>query len=472
MFGKRTKSVHLTNTLSGKKEELHTRTKGTATLYSCGPTVYGPAHIGNLRSYVFSDTLSRTLKEAGYKVRRVINITDVGHLVGDGDDGEDKMQVGAVREQTTPKAIADRYTKKFKEDISALNIPIEEIRFPRATEFIAEQVAMIRALEKKGYTYKTKDGVYFDTAKFPAYGALGNFKEASIEAGARIALGEKKNPHDFALWRTAKPNDLQQWDSPWGKGNPGWSIECSAMATELLGPQIDIHTGGEDHIQVHHNNEIAQSECANGKSPFVGIWMHHAFITINGDKVAKSAGNTFTLEDVRARGINPLALRYFFLQANYRSPLSFTWEALEAAHSGLQSLWAVARTTQEQSGGKTEPSEALDIFVKNMRDDLMSPKALALLWQGLVSNGSPTDSDLRKQWGLLVTAEKYLGLSLTNPPKKEEAPPELLEIAKEREEARKNKDFAKSDELRIHIEKRGYRVEDTPSGPVLTKIEK
>lgn len=463
MFSRKTAPVRLTNTLTGEKEELRTLKPGVATLYTCGPTVYGPAHIGNLRAYVFSDTLARTLKEAGYKVKRVINITDVGHLVGDGDEGEDKMKVGAEREQTTPEAIADRYAKKFVDDIRALNIDAGRIDFPRATGYIREQVAMIRALEKKGFTYRTEDGVYFDTAKFPGYGALGNVKGMELQAGARVAMGGKKNPHDFALWRSAKPNDLQKWPSPWGEGNPGWSIECSAMATSLLGPRIDIHTGGEDHIQVHHNNEIAQSECATGKAPFAKVWMHNAFMSVDGQKISKSLGNTYSLEDLAEKRVSPLALRYLFLQAHYRTPLSFTWQALSAAGEAHARLTRQARALRAVAK-KAAPSEAADTLSTIMRDDLATPAALAYLHEALKDEALSAAEKL----GAIEAAERHFGLCLLS----EEAPvpAEVRALADAREEARKNKDFKAADEYRIHIEARGYRVEDGPSGPVLTKV--
>lgn len=469
-FAKPPKQILLANTLTGRKEAFSSIRRGIATLYSCGPTVYGAAHIGNLRAYVFSDLLARTLSASGYRVKRVINITDVGHLVGDGDEGEDKMQVGAAREQTTPEAIADRYTKLFKEHIRALHIDTGDIRFPRATEFIREQIAMIKKLEEKGYAYRTRDGVYFDTSRFPEYGALGNVKDAKLQAGARVAMGAKRSAHDFALWRLAKPHELQQWDSPWGRGNPGWSIECSAMATALLGKQIDIHTGGEDHVQIHHNNEIAQSECANGASPFVRVWMHNAFISIDGEKISKSLGNTYTLDDVIAKGFHPLALRLLFLQAHYRTPLSFTFESLKASETALETLWHGARAARAESGGKGVASAHSEKFEMHLRNDLDSPSAIALLFTSLNDAKVPAP----ERFGLVETAERMLGLSLLAPPKTslalEELPEELQAAAKEREEARQNRDFKRSDELRIHLEHGGYRVEDRLSGTTYKKI--
>ena len=468
--------VRLTDTLSGAKREFVKKSGGPVTMYSCGPTVYGPQHIGNLRAAVFADTLARTLKAAGYKVQRVVNITDVGHLVGDGDEGEDKMAVGAAREHTTPEAIAKRYTAQYLADIAALNIDTTTIEFPRATAYIPQQKKMIEVLMRKGLAYETSDGVYFDTAKFPDYGELGNVKQILLKAGARVAMGEKRNEHDFVLWRMKKPGELQSWDSPWGEGNPGWSIECSAMATSLLGNTIDIHTGGQDHIHVHHNNEIAQSEGATGVKPFARYWLHNAFLTIGGEKVSKSLGNTYTLDDVKAKSIHPLALRYLFMQAHYRTPLSFTWDSLEAADTALKRLWKLAREVSAQSGKRGEhPSRPGGAAIRAYAlDDLKTPSSLETLWSELTF---PENSP-EKKWDALISAEEVLGLSLTNPPEEAKTlsaadlPADLQPLAKEREEARKNKDFARSDELRIHFQNRGYAVDDGPSGSTYTKNEK
>ena len=461
--------VFFTNTLSGSKELFIPLKPGIVTMYSCGPTVYNRAHIGNLRAYVFSDTIDRTLVAAGYRVRRVINITDVGHLVGDGDEGADKMAVGAAREHTTPAAIAARYTKLFIDDIGELNIATDDILFPRATEYIKEQIALAKTLEEKGFAYRLHDGLYFDTQKFPGYGKLGGISDAQLEAGARVEVVKgKRHPADFVLWRTAKPNDLQQWDSPWGRGNPGWHIECSAMIRSLLGQEIDIHTGGEDHIGVHHNNEIAQSEAANGRT-FVRYWMHSAFLTMGGEKASKSLGNVVYLSDIVEKGFHPLALRYFFLQAHYRTPLSFSWDALAAAGSALDRLWRLSRDIAEESKRTSKPSEARDSFLAILRDDLATPQALASLWDALRSEEYMPE----EKWGLIETADAHLGLSLATPPETKaltsaDMPAELQQMLAERETARSSKDFAEADRLRAAIEERGYRVDDGPEGPVLT----
>ena len=470
MFEKKTDTVLLSDTLSGKREFAPLK-KGEVRMYSCGPTVYGPQHIGNLRAAVFSDTVARTMAVAGYAVKRVVNITDVGHLVGDGDEGEDKMAVGAAREKVSPMEIADKYAKQYLTDVKALNVDTRRIRFPRATAYVQDQIQMIKTLEKKGHTYTLPDGVYFDTATFPDYGKLGKRNEAKLEAGARVAMVEgKKNPQDFVLWRTAKPNDLQKWKSPWGVGNPGWSIECSAMIRALLGKTIDIHTGGEDHISIHHNNEIAQSEGANG-APLAHYWLHNAFLTIDGEKISKSLGNTYVLDDIVAKGYHPLALRYLFLQAHYKTPLSFTWESLKAADEALSRLWKTAREIRVASGRKSAGSRIADDMREVARDDLGTPQTVALLHSALQNAGLSS----QQKWGALMAADELLGLSLTNPPEEpkvltmSDLPSEAQEIAKKREEARKNKDYAASDELRIHLEKSGYRVEDGPSGTTYTK---
>src|SRR3989344_5197314 len=371
--------MFLTNTLSGNKELFTPQKPGLVLMYTCGPTVYNRAHIGNLRPYVFSDTLARTLAAAGYHVRRITNITDVGHLTDDGDDGQDKMSVGAAREKATPEDIAERYTRMFIDDLGELGVDTDDIRFPRATEYIREQIALATTLEEKGCASRMRDGLYFATSRFLGYGKLGNLSGATLKEGARVVpVKGKRHPSDFALWRRAKPDDLQQWDSPWGRGNPGWHIECSTMSRVLLGPEIDIHTGGEDLAMIHHNDEIAQSEAASGRR-FVHYWLHNAFLTMQGEKISKSLGNVVYLSDVVERGFHPLALRYFFLQAHYRTPLSFSWGALGGAANALERLWRQACDIREESGGETAPSEAREHFLALMRDDLGTHKGEKVL---------------------------------------------------------------------------------------------
>ncbi|MHB8660680.1 MAG: cysteine--tRNA ligase [Minisyncoccota bacterium] len=466
----RLSSVFLTNTLSGKKEIFIPQKPGIVLLYSCGPTVYDRAHIGNLRAYVFADTVARVLAAAGYHVRRIINITDVGHLVGDGDLGEDKITLSAARERTTPEAIAERYTKLFLEDLNELGIDTNDIHFPRATEYIKEQIALATTLEEKGFAYRLADGLYFDTKKFPTYGKLGGLSRGKLEAGARVEVVKgKRHPADFVLWRTAKPNDLQQWESPWGRGNPGWHIECSAMARSLLGQEIDIHTGGEDLAHIHHNNEIAQSEAASGRT-FVHYWMHVAFLTMQGEKASKSLGNVVYLSDIVEKGFHPLALRYLFLQAHYRTPLSFSWDSLGGAALALDRLWRLSRDIARESQRKSAVSEARNRFLAAMRDDLATPQALSILWESLRSE----DYAPEEKWCLLEDAQAHLGLDLLDPPEtgtlaEADIPKEIRDMLMRREAARVSKDFKEADRIREAIEHSGYRVDDGSEGPVLTR---
>lgn len=465
-------SVFLTNTLSGTKELFIPQTPGTVLLYTCGPTVYGPAQIGNLRAYIFHDTLVRTLKYAGYRVTRVINITDFGHLVSDGDEGEDKMTKGLKREGMkltleNMRTLAERYAAVFIHDLDELNIDTTDITFPRASDYIPQQIALIKTLEEKGYAYRTKEGVYFDTSRFAGYGKLGGIDlSAQRDTGRALENKEKRNPADFVLW---KPDAKLGWESPWGLGFPGWHIECSAMSRSLLGQEIDIHTGGEDHIAVHHNNEIAQSEAASGRT-FAHYWLHNAFLNVGGEKLSKSLGNSFYLSELVEKGFNPLFLRYFFLQAHYRTPQSFSLDALTGAGEALTRLWRQSKEIAEESNKKSASSEIRDRFLVAMRDDLGTPQAIGVLWEALRSEEYTPE----EKWGLLEDADAHLGLMLLDPPlpsavTKSELPTELQALLSEREAARAAKNFAESDRLREEISKRGYLVEDSPSGPILTK---
>ncbi|MDB5237710.1 MAG: cysteine--tRNA ligase [Parcubacteria group bacterium] len=478
--------IFFTNTLSGKKELFAPLRAGNVTMYSCGPTVYSQAHIGNLRTYFLSDLIARVLTQRGFRVRRVINITDVGHLVSDADDGEDKMEKGARESGESAEDIANKYTRMVQEDISALNIDISEILFPRATQYISEQIAMIKTLEQKGLTYRIADGVYFDTSKFHGYGKLGGIPASFIKDGTAASLqdriqlashgriaqnDEKRNPSDFALWKSSPAGMArrqQEWPSPWGMGFPGWHIECSAMSKALLGEQIDIHTGAMDLIPIHHNNEIAQSESASGRT-FVRYWMHGAFLTMQNEKASKSLGNVVYLSEIIERGYSPLALRYLFLQAHYHSPLSFTWESLAAAHEGLHRLWKEVNELKLAAKGISVPSELQGRMITLLRDDLATPQALALLWETV------RDESLQPKlaWGVVEAAEAVLGLNLTDAPHLQgpapEIPLEVMNLVAERETAREAGDYGTADLKRIHIENSGYHVDDSPSGPVLTK---
>ncbi len=477
--------VFLTNTLGGTKQSFVPQKPGHVTLYSCGPTVYSQAHIGNLRPYVMADTLARVLAQNGLHVRRVINITDVGHLTGDNEgdanSGEDRMEKSARESGRAPGDIAAHITKLFLEDISALNIPTKDILFPHATQYIPEQIALVTALESKGHTYRTHDGIYFDVSTFPEYGKLGNIPQDIVKSGTagnvadRVALAgrarikenaEKRNPADFALWKFSPPGVVrqQEWPSPWGRGFPGWHIECSAMSKSLLGTEIDIHTGGMDHIPVHHNNEIAQSESVSGRV-FAKYWLHSAFLTVEDERIGKSVGNALYLSDLTARGFHPLTLRYLFLQANYRTPLSFSWEALTASSEALHRLWNIAQSFKKESKGVAVYSEESERIRALAADDLSTPRVIASLWEVVRSD----ELSPKKIWGAIETAEAVLGLSLTNPPHASSIqtpiPADVVQMAHEREAARQAQDYARADELRIHIENRGYAVEDSATGP-------
>jgi cysteinyl-tRNA synthetase len=474
------KPIILQNTLTGKKEEFTPRKENVVTMYNCGPTVYNYAHIGNLRAYVFADTLKRMFAYNGYDIKQVINITDVGHLTSDADEGEDKIETGAKREGLKVKNIIKRYTDAFMDDMEKLNIDIAKINFPKATEHIPEQIAFIQTLDEKGYTYKTSDGIYFDTSLRPDYGKLGNIDTKGLKEGARVEENkEKKNPADFALWKFSKPDEKreQEWDSPWGVGFPGWHIECSAMSMKHLGKQIDVHTGGIDHIPIHHNNEIAQTESVTGKQ-FVNYWMHHEHVMIEGQKIAKSTGNTVLLRNVIDRGFSPLSLRYWFLTAHYRTQSNFTWEALEGAQTALFKLH---KHFVEDYGAKDGAvnKEYENKFHEFVNDDLDIPKAIALMWD-LVKDDTVPKEDKRST---LLAFDKVLGLGLDHSNKKlvtllsgrgekleiGKLPKTIKKLVDEREEARKNKDFEKADELRDKLKEKGYEIEDREGGPEVTK---
>lgn len=476
--------IFFTNTLSGKKEMFVPLRPGNVTMYSCGPTVYSQAHIGNLRTYFFSDLVARVLKQRGFNVRRVINITDVGHLVSDTDEGEDKMEKSARESGESADDIASKYTKLFQEDIRTLGIDTSDILFPRATQYIPEQIALIKTLEQKGFTYRIQDGLYFDTSKFHGYGKLGSIPASHIKDGTAASLEErinlaghgriaqndqKRNPADFALWKSSPAGmqrRQQEWQSPWGMGFPGWHIECSAMSKALLGEQIDIHTGAMDLIPIHHNNEIAQSEGANQRT-FVRYWMHGAFLTMHNEKASKSLGNVVYMSEILERGYDPLALRYLFLQAHYRSPLSFTWESLTAAHEGLSNLRKGVQDLKLAAKGQGTPSELQDRMLTLLRDDLATPQALALLWETVRDEDLPP----KQAWGVVVAADAVFGLNLLGTPASvaQDIPAEIVQLSQKRLHARVTGDFAEADRIRIHIENCGYAVDDTPSGPVLTK---
>ena len=454
-------ALTLRNTLSGKRE-LFEPLGSTVTMYSCGPTVYDHQHIGNLRGAVLANILRRALEASGYKVSHVSNITDVGHLVSDADEGEDKLEAAAKKMGKHTQEIAGEITRLYFADLDALGIDRSVMQFPRATQYIPEQIKLVETLLQKGYAYKISDGIYFDISKYQDYGKLGNINVRGQEAGARVEENtEKKNPHDFALWKLSKSGEKreQEWESPWGTGFPGWHLECTAMIFTLLGEQIDIHIGGEDLAPIHHNNEIAQAEAATGKQ-FVRYWLHNAFITINGKKVSKSLGNTVYLSEFADRGLEPRALRYLYLTAHYSQPMNFTWEAAQAANTTLNRLTKTYRELSSESDSEDE------IFLKEfyaaIENDLDTPKALALIWENIKTLNQAT----------LAKADDILGLGLTEVrlPSMVEIPAEVQKLADERELARGAKDFARSDALRAQIEASGFEVKDTPEGPVLIPL--
>ncbi|MFA5071576.1 MAG: cysteine--tRNA ligase [Candidatus Pacearchaeota archaeon] len=459
--------LKLYNTLTRKKEEFKPIKEGNVGMYSCGPTVYWYPHVGNMRTYIFSDILKRVLEYNGFNVKHVMNVTDVGHLVNDGDVGEDKIEKEAAKEGKTAKEIANYYWKVFKEDFKKLNI-IEPAIWTKATEHIKEQIELIKKLEKKGYTYKTDDGIYFDTSKFKDYGKMARMNTEEMIAGKRTEMREKKNKTDFALWKFSETPGLrqQEWDSPWGIGFPGWHIECSAMSMKYLGETFDIHTGGEDHIQIHHPNEIAQSEAATGKK-FVNYWLHGFFLNFRGKKVSKSEGGLYTISELEKQNFNPLSFRYMCLTTYYRKPLNFSLEILESAQNSLNRLRNIISEIKYKDEKKNRKNidAAKKQFLEMINDDLNLPKATAFLWE-ILRDERLSNSE---KYELAIDFDKVLGLGLDKE-ENVEIPDDVLKIADEREIARKNKDWKKSDELREKIKKKGWQVDDIKEGYKLKKL--
>lgn len=460
----------LYNSLSRELEEFKPENPPSVTMYTCGPTVYAFAHIGNFRTYMMADLLHRTLAMNEYKVKFVMNLTDVGHLtgdnLGDADNGEDRMEKSAVKEGKTAWEVAEFYTEAFLKDYQALHL-LKPQTFAKATDHIKEQIALVETLEEKGYTYTISDGVYFDTAAFPEYGALSNLDE--IKEGARIEVNpEKRNPRDFALWKFSPLEEKRQmeWDSPWGKGFPGWHIECSAMSMKYLGESIDIHTGGIDLRETHHPNEIAQSEAATGKL-FVHYWLHSAFMLVDGQKMSKSLGNVYRVYDLEKEGFEPLALRYLYLQTHYRQEMNFTFTSLEAAQNALIKLRKSACTLEETEVGVSEFEAE---FKQAMNEDINSPKALAILWDMLKSD-IPSGQKLHG----LYMMDEVLGFGLKEYRETElrkkplTIPHEVRELADMRQTMRKSKQFAQADQIRNKILKLGFEVVDIDKGYEIRK---
>lgn len=471
--------IYLTNSLTKKKEKFEPLHAPTVGMYTCGFTVYDYAHIGHGRKYTYDDILKRMLKYNGFEVTHVQNVTDVGHLVSDEDEGEDKLEKGARKFGKDPWEVAKFFTENFYTSMDKLNIIRADV-ICKATEHIQEQIELIQKLIEKGVAYDTPEAVYFDVTKYPDYGRMfGQKLEDKQTKREDVITGEhKKNPIDFALWvkRVGIHKDhIMHWESPWGDGFPGWHIECSAMSMKYLGEQFDIHTGGEDHIAIHHPNEIAQSEAATGKHPFVKYWLHYAFLLVDGRKMSKSLENFYTIEDVEKKGFDPMALRYLYLTAHYRDSLNFTWDSLTASQNGLDNLKTLvlaAKTQTDRTALSEEKQEKVDElrdrFIEAINDDLNTPKALAVLWEALKSNIPSED-----KYDLAVSFDEVLGLGLNQVSMEDyEVPEEVQTLLKEREEARANKDFAKSDELRNTVMDMGFDILDTPEGQRVKKVKK
>ncbi len=487
------RKLFLYNTASRTKEEfvaLH----DPVCMYCCGPTVYNYAHIGNLRTYVFEDVLKRVLLALDYKVKHVVNITDVGHLTSDADSGEDKMEKGAHREGKTVWEIAEYYTRVFRQNIADLNI-LDADLWPKATDNISRMISMVEALERKGFTYKTADGVYFDTTKFPRYAEFARLDIENLQAGSRVDMGDKKNVTDFALWKfsPAGVNRQMEWDSPWGRGFPGWHIECSAMSLACCSQPLDIHCGGMDHVRIHHTNEIAQSEAATGNA-FVRYWLHGEFLVLDKGKMAKSSGDFLTLDSVKQAGVAPLAFRMFCFSAHYRSPLMFSWDGLTAAGHGLANLKKLIATEAKKpvSPGALSQKDvdtALAPFYDALCDDMNMPVACAHIWALLKDPAVSPEA----KYGSVERADAVLGLGLLSDdgPKEKSldlerngirlrlvslfAPEDSLvdtiaEKAALRTQARKNKDFATADAIRKELSGMGIEIKDLPGGVAECRI--
>jgi cysteinyl-tRNA synthetase len=434
-------------------------------MYACGPTVYDYAHIGNLRTYIFEDILRRVLEFNGYKVKHVMNITDVGHLTSDADTGEDRMEKGSQRTGKSAWEIAEIYTQEFKKDLQRLNIHEPHI-WCRATEHIQEQIDFIKGGEANGFTYRTSDGIYFDTSKLADYGYLARLNVKGLKAGVRIDMAEKRNPTDFALWKFSLPGEKRQmeWDSPWGKGFPGWHIECSAMSAKYLGSFFDIHCGGEDHITVHHSNEIAQTQACYG-TQLANFWMHGYFLQIDDSRMGKSEGNFIRLQTLIDHGYDPLVWRFFCLGAHYRAKLNFTWESLDGAMMALNRLRSL---TKELGEPGAYDEEYIDKFVEHVNDDLNMPRALALAWDLVKS-----DLKASTKKATLIEFDRVLGLRLAEwQPTEEIMPEEVKKLVEKRNQARKEKRWKDADALREEIRAFGYEIEDTPQGSRLWFLKK
>ncbi len=469
--------IKFMNTLGRKVETFVPIDASEVKMYTCGPTVYGRAHIGNMRAYIFADVVRRILEYGGYRVKQVMNITDVGHLTSDADEGEDKLQKSAREQKTTAWDVSKRYTEQFLDDASKLNIqPVHVLC--KATDHVLEQIELIRKLEKKGFVYLISDGVYYDTSKFPRYGELAKLDIKGLQAGQRIEMGEKRNKTDFALWKFSKPKEKRdmEWDSPWGKGFPGWHIECSAMSMKYLGETFDIHTGGIDHIPIHHTNEIAQSEGATEKR-FVNYWLHSEFLVMSDqEKMSKSLGNVVNLGTLVERGVDPLAYRYLCLGAHYRKRILFGEEILKSASNSFDRLRRKVlelRTNASDFQSADENELGVRKYLKKFREsvfsDLNTPQALATMWD-MLGDSKVLDSN---KYNLLIDFDKVFGLGILDIKEDETSiPKDILALLNKREQYRNSKQWKEADKVRQQIFEGGYTIQDTATGPHLLKNDK
>ncbi len=456
--------IYFYNTLTKEKDLFKPIEEGKVKIYSCGPTVYKDATIGNMRTNLLNDTLRRVLKYNGYELKHVMNITDVGHLVSDGDEGEDKMLKSAREEHKSPLEIAEHYTKLFFRDLERLNIETPEV-VCKATDHIKEMLEMVQKIMKNGYAYETSTAIYFDVSKLDKYGILSGINLNDQKAGARVDIDpEKRNPYDFALWIKAPANHLMKWDSPWGPSYPGWHIECSAMSTKYLGEEFDIHTGGIDLVPTHHENEIAQNKGACGKNP-AHYWIHGEYLLINGGKMSKSLGNTYLIDDIIARGYSPLAYRLFNYSCHYRGKLNFTWEGIESANTSLIRL---REGYQKHLNGNSDISDEIIADMENrfhqaINDDMNMPLALSVVWEAVkYPEKSPKIAQLLKKF------DTVLGIKIDEV-QETKIPQEILDLVEERKQARSDKNWSESDRLRDLIAEKGYIVKDTKDGTEVLK---
>lgn len=456
--------IYFYNTLTKQKDLFKPIEEGKVKIYSCGPTVYKDATIGNMRTNLLNDTLRRILKYNGYELKHVMNITDVGHLVSDGDEGEDKMLKSAREEHKSPLEIAEYYTKLFFRDLERLNIETPEV-VCKATDHIKEMLEMVQKIMKNGYAYETSTAIYFDVSKLDKYGILSGINLNDQKAGARVDIDpEKRNPYDFALWIKAPANHLMKWDSPWGPSYPGWHIECSAMSTKYLGEEFDIHTGGIDLVPTHHENEIAQNKGACGKNP-AHYWIHGEYLLINGGKMSKSLGNTYLIDDIIAKGYSPLAYRLFNYSCHYRGKLNFTWEGIESANTSLIRL---REGYQKHLNGNSDVSDEIIADMENrfhqaINDDMNMPLALSVVWEAVkYPEKSPKIAQLLKKF------DTVLGIKIDEV-QETKIPQEILDLVEERKQARSDKNWSESDRLRDLIAKKGYIVKDTKDGTEVLK---